>query len=108
MNMEKKIYIKITEATDCEGRKPYKFFAEAIVPLSYVTIEERRNIRNEPIYWVHLNAAGEKWFEDTYKTPWNGYFSLIDTRYNPNNTLEQYYNELKAAEDHFNYLSSLI
>ena len=106
--MEKKIYIKITQATDTEGRMPYKFFAEAIIPMSYVTIEEHKNIRNEAIYWLDLSKDGEKWFEETYKTRWDGYFSLGDTKYNPKNPLEQYYDELKKAEEHLALLKSLL
>lgn len=108
MSPMEKIYIKITRATDTEGRMPYKMFAEAIIPMSFVSIEERKNIRNEAIYWVYLNAEGEKWFEERYKQPWDGYFSLMDTRYNPKNPLEQYYSELKKAEEHLALLKSLL
>lgn len=106
--MENKIYIRITQATDTEGRMPYKFFADAIVPNHYVIVDKHKNINGEYYYLLSLSDFGKTWFKAKFNKNWDGYFSLYDTKYNPGNPLEQYYEELKKAEDRVTYLNSLI
>ena len=106
--MENKIYIRITQATDTEGRMPYKFFADAIVPSNYVNIGKYKNIKGEFYYILSLTEVGQIWFKTKFNKSWDGYFSLYDTKYNPNNPLEQYYEEINKTEERLKYLKSLL